>query len=109
MNSEHTESPAVGSINEGAATMGQAASIGSRPLEETVEILVNRRPVKITRGERTGLEIKEAAIEQHIPIQLDFVLTLHKAGGETKVIGDNDPVRVHNEQRFTAVADDDKS
>jgi Multiubiquitin len=74
-----------------------------------VEIVVNRRAVKIMRGERTGLEIKEAAIEQHVPIQLDFVLTLHKAGGGTKVIGDHDRVRVHNEQRYTAVADDDKS
>jgi hypothetical protein len=80
-----------------------------RPLERMVDIVVNRRPVKIERGERTGLEIKEAAIVQHVPIQLDFVLTLHKAGGGTKVIGDFDRVRVHNEQRFTAVADDDKS
>jgi hypothetical protein len=80
-----------------------------RPAERTVEIVVNRKQVKIARGEQTGLQIKEAAIAHGVPIQLDFVLTLHKTGGGTQVIGDADRVRVHNEQRFTAVADDDKS
>lgn len=80
-----------------------------RPIEQTVEILVNTKSVRIMRGEHTGLQIKEAAIAQGVRIKLDFVLTLHKAGGQTQIIGDQDRVKAHRGQRFTAVADDDKS
>ncbi len=59
-----------------------------RPIEQTVEILVNTKSVRIMRGEHTGLQIKEAAIAQGVRIKLDFVLTLHKAGGQTQIIGD---------------------
>lgn len=80
-----------------------------RPAEHTVSIIVNEQPVNIARGDRTGLQIKEAAIAADLNIGLDFVLTLHKASGQTKIIGNQDAVRVHRGQRFTAVADDDKS
>lgn len=80
-----------------------------RPIERIVEIFVNEKSVRITRGEHIGLEIKEAAIAQGVRIELDFVLSLHKAGGQTQIIGDQDPVNVHRGQRYTAVADDDKS
>lgn len=80
-----------------------------RPVEQTVSIFVNKRPVKIENGNRTGFEIKQAAIAQGVPIKPDFVLSLHKEGGQTKIIGDADRVKVHEGQRFTAVADDDKS
>ena len=80
-----------------------------RPISQTVSILVNKKAVQIAKGERSGLEIKLAAIEQHVPIQATFVLTLHKEGGQTKVIGDGDRVHVHEGQRFTAVAEDDVS
>jgi len=80
-----------------------------REATHTVSILVNRKDVQIGKGERSGLEIKQTAIDQGVQIQLDFVLSLHKEGGQTKIIGDNDRVKVHDGQRFTAVADDDKS
>lgn len=80
-----------------------------RPLAQTVSILVNKRPVQIDKGVRSGLEIKQAAIAQGVPMKPDFVLSLHTEGGQTKIIGDSDPVKVHDGQRFTAVADDDKS
>jgi hypothetical protein len=80
-----------------------------RPITQTVSIRVNRKEVQIDKGERTGLEIKQAAINQGAPIQVTFVLTLHKEGGQTKVIGDSDRVPVHEGQRFTAVAEDDVS
>jgi hypothetical protein len=80
-----------------------------RPIAQTVSILVNKKGVQIEKGERTGLEIKQAAIQQGVTIELSFVLTLHKEGGQTKVIGDSDRVTVHEGQRFTAVAADDVS
>jgi hypothetical protein len=80
---------------------------GRRPLE--IEIAVNERPVKIRRGVRTGLEIKQAAIADGVPIQLDFVLSLETAPGQTRIVGDRDRVRVKPGQRFLAIADDDNS
>jgi hypothetical protein len=75
----------------------------------TIKITVNKRPVRVEEKTLTGLEIKEAAIAQGVPIQLDFVLSEHLKHGETKIIGDNDPVEVHGGEKFTAVAGDDNS
>lgn len=80
-----------------------------RPVEKLVEIFVNDKPVHISRGEHTGLEIKQAAIAQGVNIQLDFVLSLEKRRDETQIIGDNDLVRVKKDQRYVAIADDDNS
>jgi hypothetical protein len=80
-----------------------------RPIEKLVEIFVNEQPVKIERGENTGLEIKQAAIAQGAKIQLDFVLSLETRHGETQIIGDSDPVKVKKGQHFVAIADDDNS
>lgn len=80
-----------------------------RPVDKIVEIFVNDKPVKITRGVHTGLEIKEAAIEQGVNIKLDFVLSLEKGHGETEIIGDKDKVTVKPGQHYVAVADDDNS
>lgn len=74
-----------------------------------VEILVNEKAVLIRRGLRSGLEIKQAAIEQGVAIQLDFILSLEKASGQTKIIGDDDRVRVKPGRHFNAIADDDNS
>jgi hypothetical protein len=80
-----------------------------RPAEKLVEIFVNEKPVKIERGERNGLEIKQASIAQGVQIQLDFVLSLEKRQGETQIIGDSDPVKVKKGQKYVAIADDDNS
>lgn len=85
-----------------SSTDGIAASL-------LVEITVNERAVNVQRGEQSGLQIKEAAIAQGVQIELDFVLTRHTAGGKTRIIGNQDFVTVHRGERFTAVADDDKS
>lgn len=79
------------------------------PAERLVEIHVNRKPVQIARGKRTGLEIKETAIRQGIAIKLDFILSLHKPDGGTRVIGDHEKIPIHGGEHFTAVADDDVS
>jgi hypothetical protein len=80
-----------------------------RRLEKQVEIVVNDKPVHIERGERTGLEIKQAAIAQGVNIQLDFILSLEKRRGETQIIGDRDLVKVKKGQHYVAIADDDNS
>lgn len=80
-----------------------------KPAEKLVEVFVNDKPVHITRGEHTGLEIKQAAIAQGVNIRLDFVLSLEKHRDETQIIGDNDLVLIKKDQRYVAIADDDNS
>lgn len=74
-----------------------------------VEVTVNERPVTLPDRTATGLEIKQAAIAQGVPIQLDFVLQRELSSGQHKVIGDQDVVRVHPKEKFMAIADDDNS
>ena len=77
--------------------------------EHEVELIVNNKPVLIEKGERTGLEIKEAGIAAGLPIKADFLLSLDGPDGQSKSIGDTDRVKVRTGQYFTAVADDDNS
>lgn len=86
-----------------------AAHESSAKDHRLVEVTVNNRPVRLPRGEITGLEIKQAAIEQHVPIQLDFILQLELPNGNSRIIGDSDPVKVRPHERFTAIANDDNS
>lgn len=78
-----------------------------RPLE--IEIFVNEKPVTLRRGVRTGLEIKQAAIDDGVAMQLDFVLSIEIGPGQSRIIGDRDRIRVRPGQRYIAIADDDNS
>ncbi len=80
-----------------------------RPRALEIEIYVNEKPVTIRRSGRTGLEIKQAAIDDGVAIQLDFVLSLETGPGQTRIVGDRDRVRVKPGQRYLAIADDDNS
>ena len=73
-----------------------------------IHITVNGRPVTIHQHQLTGLEVKEAAIAQGVPIQIDFVLSEDRHG-HSRIIGDHDVVTVHNGSKFLAVAPDDNS
>ena len=86
-----------------------AAAGGEKHHEPTVHITVNERPVVVHHHRMTGLAIKEAAIAQHVPIQLDFVLSEELPHGKTKIVGDQDVVEIHNGAKFNAVAPDDNS
>jgi hypothetical protein len=77
--------------------------------DHTVEITVNERPVVLQDKNTTGLEIKKAAIAQGVPIKEDFILQQELPNGGQRVIGDNDPVKVHPHDRFTAIDRDDNS
>ncbi len=86
-------------------TVEQAAKDRSRD----IEITVNNRPVRVQDKQITGLEIKQAAVKQGVPIQLDFLLSEHLKHGEARIIGDADEVKVDKHSKFTAVAGDDNS
>jgi hypothetical protein len=78
-------------------------------LQRAVTIHVNERPVRLPQDRVTGLAIKESAVAQGVPIQLDFILVEELGGGRTKVIGDADHVEVNAESRFLANDGDDNS
>lgn len=80
---------------------------GPKPKEIRIE--VNGKAVVVEDKDMTGIEIKDAAIAQGVQIQPSFVLQLELPNGTSKVIGDADPVRVHNHMSFTAIAPDDNS
>lgn len=88
-------------------------------LEEEAEKLEAKKPIEVVFNDKypvvlegqnqTGLSLKEAAIEQKVPIQLDFVLSIELEGGKTELIGDTDPIKVKKGDRFLAIPNDDNS
>lgn len=74
-----------------------------------IEIRVNEHEVIVHEHRMTGLEIKQAAIAQNVPIQLDFVLSMDRPHERPKIIGDDEPVTVNKNSKFHAVAPDDNS
>lgn len=71
-------------------------------------VLVNRRQVVLRGARQTGAAIKEAAIAQGVPIQLDFLLS-RKQGPKFWPVGDDEEIRVHNDEEFRANDGDDNS
>ncbi len=78
------------------------------PATRVVVIHVNEQPVRAPHRE-TGLGIKQAAVDQGVPIQVDFVLSEELPDHKTKIIGDQDVLEVNEHSRFIAVAPDDNS
>lgn len=72
-------------------------------------ITVNDLPVVLTRGKRSGLDIKQAAVNAGVPIQVDFVLSEVRQNGEQKVIPDDREVEVNDGDEFWAIPGDDNS
>lgn len=77
--------------------------------QRLVTVKVNEKDVQIEGPRTTGLNVKETAIRQGVPIQLDFVLYLDLGGGRTKTIDNSDEVTVHDGTEFTAIDNDDNS
>src|SRR5207249_2012053 len=75
----------------------------------TITVTVNHRPVTFHQHRATGLEIKERAIAEHVPIQADFALFEDKGHGHLAQITDAEEVTLHQGQKFRAVAPDDNS
>lgn len=77
--------------------------------KKELHVTVNRTHTVTLHGARqTGLAVKEAAIAQGVPIQLDFLLS-RKTGAKFEPIGDDEQIRVHDEDEFRAVDGDDNS
>lgn len=74
-----------------------------------VEIKVNNNAVKIRHGWRTGLEVKTAAIDQGVKIQLSFTLSEDLPDGTSKLVGDTDRVWIKGGEQFLAIDDHDDS
>ena len=84
-------------------------SMKVHPDTRLVTITVNERPVVVHGPKVTGLQIKQAAIDQGVPIQLSFVLSEEKPNHRTEIIGDSDIVTVTKNSRFVAIPHDDNS
>ena len=79
------------------------------PPPHPITVQVNERPVALPTNHVTGLDIKNAAIAQAVPIQLDFVLSEELGGHKTRLIGDGDELTVNEHSRFLAIPPDDNS
>jgi hypothetical protein len=77
--------------------------------KQKVVVHVNEKPVKLSDDRVSGREIKQSAIDQGVEIELDFILVEELKHGETRVIGDDDVIKVNDRSRFNANADDDNS
>ena len=84
-----------------------AEDVGAEP--KRVEIEVNGKKVQMPEGPTSGLEIKDAAIEQGVGITVKFVLQQEMPNGTGKVIGDDDKVEIREHLSFTAIEPDDNS
>ena len=77
--------------------------------DHRIDVVVNEKPVVLDGHKQTGLSIKQAAIAQNVPIELDFVISIERAGGKTEVIRDDEKISVHKHERFLAIPNDDNS
>ena len=74
-----------------------------------VEVTLNDKPVVLEGSKQTGESIKKAAIEQGVNIKQDFVLSIELGGGKTDLVGDDQFIEVHPNDRFLAIENDDNS
>ena len=86
-----------------------AESVNRSHGAQEIEILVNDWPVTVVGHRHTGLEIKQAAITQGVPIGLDFVLSIERGPRQTQIIDDDEAVTITRHSRFVAIPDDDNS
>jgi hypothetical protein len=77
--------------------------------EEVLTIHVNHRPVRVDGAHQSGLAIKQAAIQQGMKIQLDFILLEELGDGHTRRVKDDQTIEVSHHSRFDAIPDDDHS
>ena len=75
---------------------------------DAVVIEVNLKPVRLPEHKVTGLQIKEAAIDQGLPIELGFAL-FRMTGSEQHRVRDRDEITVHAGEKFRCIKADDNS
>lgn len=69
---------------------------------EALKVHVNGQSVRLQGREHTGLQIKEAAIAQEVPIKLSFVLYEEVGHDQTKHVKDDELISVSDTTRFLA-------
>ena len=74
-----------------------------------IEVTLNDKPVVLEGSKQTGESIKKAAIEQGVNIKQDFVLSIERGGGKTDLVGDDQFIEVHPNERFLVIENDDNS
>ena len=89
--------------------MADAQEINKIRDDEKLDVTVNDKPVVLVGVKQTGASIKKAAIDDHVNIKEDFVLSIELGGGKTKLVGDDEYIEVHDGQRFLAIENDDNS
>jgi hypothetical protein len=72
-------------------------------------ITVNHKDVPLIGHDHTGLQIKQAAIGAGVRIELDFVLSEELSHGRSRIIGDDQRIRVEAGACFEAIPNDDHS
>lgn len=91
------------------------SQVSSTPAGETAaqahtfSVTVNNRAVQFDEHQATGLALKETAIAQGVPIQLDFILYRLKSNGELEQVRDDEQVALNKNREFRAIAPDDNS
>lgn len=73
--------------------------------EKTAVISVNGHDVSVPH-KVSGGELKQAAIDQGVPIELDFVL-FRKHGHDYEQVAEDKTIRTHKGEEFRCVAPDD--
>lgn len=77
--------------------------------KKELRVVVNRKHEVIIQGRRqTGASIKEAAIAQGVPIQMDFLLS-RQDGPKFSLVADEEHILVRDGDQFRAVDGDDNS
>jgi hypothetical protein len=78
--------------------------------EKEVTVTVNTKPVGVPDNEVTGLQVKEAAKNQGVEIELDFLLMLEGHGGhDPRLVADDEPFKVNKNSSFTCNDGEDDS
>jgi hypothetical protein len=97
----HERGPAEGQQQEGHH--------GHAHEQFEARVTVNGKPVVLRKRKMSGVEIKQAAIDQGVAIEIGFILQEELPNGHHKIIGDEDKVEVRDHDRFTAIPNDDNS
>jgi hypothetical protein len=78
--------------------------------EKEVTVEVNNKPVVLPDNDVTGLQIKEAAKNQGVAIELDFLLMLEGHGGhDARQIDNDETIKVNKNSAFTCNDGEDDS
>lgn len=74
----------------------------------TIPVTINNQTVQLPERKMTGLEIKQAAAAQSLPVDIGFQLSV-KHGHRYQIVGDTDTIRIRRNLEFLAVPPDDNS